>query len=113
MNVFKKNFLVILSIAIFFSTFNIENVYATEKNISNSYYIVINCKTNKMGYYKNGKLVKTFSVATGKSSTPTPKGKFTIVNKIKNRPYYSGGIPGGDPRNPLGDRWLGLHVGAT
>ena len=113
MNVFKKIFLVILSIAIFFSTFNIEKVYAMEKSASNSYYIVINCKTNKMGYYKNGKLVKTFSVATGKSSTPTPKGKFTIVNKIKNRPYYSGGIPGGDPRNPLGDRWLGLHVGAT
>ena len=47
MNVFKKNFLVILSIAIFFSTFNIEKVYAMEKSASNSYYIVINCKTNK------------------------------------------------------------------
>ncbi len=58
-------------------------------------------------------MVKEFSVATGKSSTPTPQGKFKIVNKIKNRPYYSGGIPGGSPKNPLGDRWLGLHVGAT
>src|SRR5699024_11609885 len=58
-------------------------------------------------------LVKTYPVATGKSSTPTPTGKCKIVNKIKNRPYYSGGIPGGRPKNPLGDRWLGLHIKGT
>ena len=75
--------------------------------------IVINTKTNKMGYYKKGKMVKQFSIATGKSSSPTPTGKTKIVNKIKNRPYYSGGIPGGSPRNPLGDRWLGLYLKGT
>ncbi|MDK2562932.1 L,D-transpeptidase family protein [Romboutsia sedimentorum] len=72
--------------------------------------LIINTKKNTMGYYVNNKLVKEFRVATGKSNTPTPTGKTTIVNKIKNRPYYSGGIPGGDPRNPLGDRWLGLNL---
>ena len=59
------------------------------------------------------KLVKTFPVATGKASSPTPTGKSKIVNKIKNRPYYKGGIPGGSPKNPLGDRWLGLHIKGT
>lgn len=58
-------------------------------------------------------MVKQFSIATGKSSSPTPTGKTKIVNKIKNRPYYSGGIPGGSPRNPLGDRWLGLYLKGT
>lgn len=80
---------------------------------ASNHLIIINTKTNKMGYYVNNKLVKEFRVATGKKSTPTPTGKCKIVNKIKNRPYYSGGIPGGDPRNPLGDRWLGLHIKGT
>ena len=94
---------------------NFINVNAQERSnqLSKGQYLIINSKKNKLGYFKDGVLVKEFSVATGKSSTPTPKGKFKIVNKIKNRPYYSGGIPGGSPNNPLGDRWLGLHVGVT
>lgn len=105
---------VILAISMVFCT-NLINVNAQEKStqLSKGQYLVINSKKNKLGYFKDGVLVKEFSVATGKSSTPTPQGKFKIVNKIKNRPYYSGGIPGGSPNNPLGDRWLGLHVGAT
>ncbi|MGL6104542.1 N-acetylmuramoyl-L-alanine amidase family protein [Romboutsia sp.] len=75
--------------------------------------LIINTKTNRMGYYVNNKLVKEFSVATGKSSTQTPTGKSKIVNKIKNRPYYKLGIPGGSPRNPLGDRWMGLQIRGT
>ncbi|WP_175403435.1 MULTISPECIES: L,D-transpeptidase family protein [Bacillaceae] len=75
--------------------------------------LMINTKTNKLTFYRNGNLVKTFTVATGKSSTPTPTGKFVISNKVKNRPWYKGNIPGGDPRNPLGKRWLGLSVGAA
>ncbi|XRG80476.1 L,D-transpeptidase family protein [Rossellomorea sp. GAMAL-10_SWC] len=75
--------------------------------------MIINTRTNKLTFYRNGKLVKTFTVATGKSSTPTPTGKFVISNKVKNRPWYKGNIPGGDPRNPLGKRWLGLSVGAA
>lgn len=79
--------------------------------ISNGQLIIINTQSNKLSYYNKGKLVKTFSVATGKSSTPTPTGKFKILNKIKNRPWYKENIPGGDPRNPLGKRWMGLSVG--
>ncbi len=105
---------VILAISMVFCT-NLINVNAQERSTKSSkgQYLIINSKKNKLGYFKDGVLVKEFSVATGKSSTPTPQGKFKIVNKIKNRPYYSGGIPGGSPKNPLGDRWLGLHVGAT
>lgn len=76
-------------------------------------FLVINKKTNKMAYFSNGFLERVFDVATGKSPSLTPEGTFPIVNKIKNRPYYKDKIPGGDPRNPLGDRWLGLHVGNT
>ena len=105
---------VILAISMVFCT-NLINVNAQEKStqLSKGQYLIINSKKNKLGYFEDGVLVKEFSVATGKSSTPTPQGKFKIVNKIKNRPYYSGGIAGGSPNNPLGDRWLGLNVGVT
>ncbi|MFC5648097.1 L,D-transpeptidase family protein [Paenibacillus solisilvae] len=75
--------------------------------------IIVNKKTNQLAFFKDGVLVKTFSVATGKTKDLTPEGSFTIANKIKNRPYYKEKIPGGDPRNPLGDRWLGLDVNGT
>ncbi|MGG3469197.1 L,D-transpeptidase [Neobacillus pocheonensis] len=75
--------------------------------------IVINKKTNTLAYYNGGKLVKTFKVATGRQSSYTPEGKLRIVNMIKNRPYYKGKIRGGDPRNPLGDRWMGLEARGT
>ncbi|WP_339222695.1 L,D-transpeptidase family protein [Paenibacillus sp. FSL H8-0332] len=75
--------------------------------------IIVNKKTNKLAYYSDGKLVKIFPVATGKTKSLTPEGSFKMVVKIKNRPYYKDKIPGGDPANPLGDRWLGLEVNDT
>ncbi len=75
--------------------------------------IIINRATNQLALFVNGQLVKVFPVATGKRSTPTPEGIFPISNKIKNRPYYKENIPGGDPSNPLGDRWIGLDVNGT
>jgi hypothetical protein len=75
--------------------------------------IIINKSINQLAYYQNNKLVKTFKVGTGRKPTYTPEGKFKIVNKIKNRPYYTDNIPGGDPRNPLGNRWLGINARGT
>ncbi|WP_237391632.1 L,D-transpeptidase family protein [Paenibacillus dendrobii] len=75
--------------------------------------VIVNKKTNKLAFFQNGSLVREFPVATGKTPSLTPEGSFEIVNKIKNRPYYKEKIPGGDPRNPLGDRWIGLDVNGT
>ncbi|WP_019913057.1 L,D-transpeptidase family protein [Paenibacillus sp. HW567] len=80
---------------------------------SSSDLIIVNKKTNTLGYFSGGKLVRSFPVATGKNKSLTPEGRFKIVVKIKNRPYYKEKIPGGDPANPLGDRWLGLEVNGT
>ncbi|UVI33010.1 L,D-transpeptidase family protein [Paenibacillus spongiae] len=85
---------------------------ASSKTVD-SQLIVVNKKTNQLAFFEDGQLVKTFSVGTGKTPELTPEGKFKIVNKIKNRPYYKEGIPGGDPSNPLGDRWIGLDVNGT
>ncbi|WP_422660435.1 L,D-transpeptidase [Paenibacillus sp. EC2-1] len=87
---------------------------ATQK-LDNKYakyaqFIVIDKSTNKLTYYEKGKAIKTFSVATGKKPSYTPEGLFKIHEKTKNRPYYKEKIKGGDPKNPLGDRWLGINV---
>ncbi|WP_412781611.1 L,D-transpeptidase, partial [Aeromonas diversa] len=76
-------------------------------------WLIINKSTNKLAFFENGKLVKEFNVATGRSPSYTPEGTFNIVNKIKNRPYYSKNIPGGSPKNPLGDRWFGIEARGT
>ena len=75
--------------------------------------IIINSKKNTLRYYINGSLTRSYSCATGKSSSATPTGKFSVYNKIVNRPYYKDNIPGGDPRNPLGKRWMGLDCNGT
>lgn len=58
--------------------------------------ININTTSKILTLYKDGKWFKSYPVAVGKPSTPTPKGVFKIKNKALN--------PGG----PFGARWLGL-----
>ena len=106
-NIFKKTFIVLLSAIIIFAG------TAPVSNAAPKHMIIVNTKKNTLNYYVNYTLVKKFRCATGKASTPTPQRKTTIVNKIKNRPYYKTGIPGGDPRNPLGKRWMGLNIDGT
>lgn len=107
--VFKKLRAIIVSMAFVFTMIvPVQNVEAATNQL-----IIINTKYNKLSFYENNKLVKRYNVATGKPSTPTPTGKTYVANKIINRPYYTGGIPGGDPRNPLGDRWIGIFGGST
>lgn len=91
-----------------------ENVLS--KNIvqeKNDYHIEINKSQNTLSVFNGKKLVRTFKVSTGKSANLTPTGTFKIVNKIMDPWYSPKGIPGGDPRNPLGARWLGLSVPNT
>src|SRR5690606_28310918 len=76
-------------------------------------YLIINKAVNELAYFKDGELVEIFDVGTGKSRKLTPEGTFEIINKVKNRPYYKEKIPGGSPRNPLGNRWMGLNVPGT
>lgn len=75
--------------------------------------IIINSRKNTLRYYYKGELSRSYSCATGTSSTPTPTGKFSVYNKIVNRPYYKENIPGGAPNNPLGKRWIGLDCYGT
>lgn len=58
---------------------------------------------------ENGAVVRSFPVGLGRDGT-TPLGDFEIANKITNPDWYNRGevVPAGDPKNPLGSRWMGL-----
>jgi lipoprotein-anchoring transpeptidase ErfK/SrfK len=78
--------------------------------------IVILRDTKKLRYYLDQKLFRTFSVATGQSTYPTPTGAFEIATLQRNPWWYpppspwaadEDPVPPG-PGNPLGTRWMGL-----
>jgi len=76
-------------------------------------FIIVNKESNQLAYIDDGKVQHTFPVATGKTTTLTPEGLFNVTVKAKNPYYRKKNIPGGDPRNPLGSRWIGFDAEGT
>ena len=62
--------------------------------------------------FNNGVKVKSYPVAVGKAGWETPTGQFKVEHKYRNpawkNPFDGSIIPGGDPYNPLGQRWMGF-----
>lgn len=75
---------------------NFTNYYYPWPLYRGVYSITINTSTRTLHLFLDGKWIKSFPVAVGKSSTPTPKGTFKIKNKAV------------DPGGPFGVRWMGL-----
>jgi lipoprotein-anchoring transpeptidase ErfK/SrfK len=80
--------------------------------------IVIHRESRALRLYRGMRLWRTFGVAVGQSSYPTPLGLFEIVVMWRNPWWYppnsdwargSSPIPPG-PGNPLGTRWMGLSA---
>jgi hypothetical protein len=71
--------------------------------------IVVSLEDRKLALVENGQVIKVYAVAVGKPSTPSPVGEFTIERRAMNPTYHHDGrtVPPG-PRNPVGDRWMGL-----
>ena len=71
--------------------------------------LLISIPDHELAVIENGQVKAIYPVATGKDSTPSPTGSFRIVVRVVDPTYYHEGkviAPG--PRNPLGDRWMGL-----
>jgi lipoprotein-anchoring transpeptidase ErfK/SrfK len=71
--------------------------------------VLVSIPDRKLAVIENGAVVKTYPVAVGKASTPSPTGTFEIRVRLENPTYYKPGTviePG--PQNPLGTRWIGL-----
>jgi L,D-transpeptidase catalytic domain len=80
--------------------------------------IVIRRDSKGLYLYRGMRLWRTFGVATGQSSYPTPLGRWSIVTMQRNPWWYppnaewargQSPIPPG-PGNPLGTRWMGLSA---
>jgi len=62
--------------------------------------------------FVEGEPVKTWPVAVGKPSTPSPPGAYKII-RLKEDPIWSWEgrrYPPGDPDNGLGTRWVGINL---
>ena len=81
--------------------------------------IVIRRNSKELLFFDGATLKRTFRVATGQSSYPTPIGKFEIVTMQRHPWWYppqssdwargKEPVPPG-PGNPLGTRWMGISA---
>jgi lipoprotein-anchoring transpeptidase ErfK/SrfK len=73
--------------------------------------IVISIADRKLAVMEDGHLLKTYVIAVGTRSAPSPDGEFVIINHAKDPTYRHGDkeIPPGKD-NPLGSRWMGLSL---
>lgn len=74
-----------------------KDVYIKEKPQSYTVHIEVDRKQLKLIDRKNEEIVKSYPIATGKVSSPTPLGTFKIVEKAK---WGEG----------FGTRWMGINV---
>jgi lipoprotein-anchoring transpeptidase ErfK/SrfK len=91
------------------STASTQETPAAEQPKTLTRFIMISIPDRQLALVDNGQVIKTFPVAVGKDSTPSPDGDFTVVNRTENPTYYHKGKvikPG--KSNPLGTRWMGL-----
>lgn len=85
-------------------------------------HLVVDKGSNHLYYFRDGRLIKTYRVATGRNQTGpfgrdssfTPEGVFPVVVKTSDPQWFDAKnrkvIPGGVPENPLGSRWIGISV---
>jgi L,D-transpeptidase ErfK/SrfK len=80
--------------------------------------IVVDIGDLRLYLYRDGKLVKSYPVATGQPAYPTPTGTYSIVNMQKDPTWLPPNsdwakdaqpIPPGT-ENPLGTRWMGTSA---
>ncbi|HEV2313994.1 MAG TPA: L,D-transpeptidase [Candidatus Acidoferrales bacterium] len=73
--------------------------------------IVVSIPDRALAVVENGRIVLKFRVSVGAPESPSPAGKYRVINRVTNPVYYHPGevIPAG-PDNPVGPRWIGLNV---
>jgi len=74
-------------------------------------WVLVSIPDRKLALFENGKVVRIYRVAVGRTSTPSPVGEFKIVNRVTNPTYYhKGQVIGAGKSNPVGTRWMGLSA---
>jgi lipoprotein-anchoring transpeptidase ErfK/SrfK len=71
--------------------------------------LVISIPDRKIALLEDGRVVKVYPIAVGKTSTPSPSGNFHIATRVVKPTWFQPGKSvGPGPANPLGTRWMGL-----
>jgi lipoprotein-anchoring transpeptidase ErfK/SrfK len=73
--------------------------------------ILVSLADRKLVLFEGERVLRVYDVAVGKRSTPSPQGKFAIINRVPNPTWYGPSTvvaPG--KSNPLGTRWMGLSA---
>ncbi|MGJ7912006.1 L,D-transpeptidase [Neobacillus sp. LXY-1] len=76
-------------------------------------FVIVNKNNNELAFVNENRVQTVVSVGTGKTKELTPEGLYTITVKAKDPYYRRGNILGGDPKNPLGSRWIGFDAEGT
>jgi lipoprotein-anchoring transpeptidase ErfK/SrfK len=73
--------------------------------------IVVSIPDRKLAVVESDRVVRVFDTAVGAPRTPSPTGRYKIVQRIPDPTWYTKGkiVPPGKA-NPLGPRWLGLSL---
>jgi lipoprotein-anchoring transpeptidase ErfK/SrfK len=73
--------------------------------------IVVSLEDRKLALIEDGHVMKVYTVAVGKPSSPSPEGTFEIRRRVKNPVYqHEGKVIQPGPANPVGSRWMGLSI---
>ncbi len=97
------------ALAFTFETFDFDGaVVALPAVPPETLHIVINVPARRLFLVEGSTLVASWPVAVGRPATPTPVGRFQILQMAKDPTWAPRGrpsVPPG-PRNPLGNRWM-------
>jgi hypothetical protein len=72
--------------------------------------VVVSLEGRRLVLLEDGQVKRIYPVAVGRTTTPSPTGKFQVIVRLENPTYYHPGkviAPGAS--NPLGTRWIGLN----
>jgi lipoprotein-anchoring transpeptidase ErfK/SrfK len=74
-------------------------------------HIVVSIPDHRLILLDGERVIRTFDVAVGKPSTPSPKGDFRVITRVQHPTWFGPKrvVPPGKA-NPLGTRWMGLSV---
>lgn len=104
MSIFKKVFIILIFVLIIESLIicltyknTLSTAVISEFNPKEKLVILIDITSNNLSIFQKNKLLKTYTIAGGKPSTPSPLGTWTIIDK---GPWGEG----------FGGRWMGLNV---
>ena len=75
--------------------------------------VMVHCRRYELYVMLRARVVKRYSIGIGKDRS-TPLGEFEVQDKLVNPTWYNpegGVVHADDPKNPLGERWIGTGRG--